>query len=145
MIEDDLEEFFYNINMGEDYINLWGEQMRILLADDQAEVRSGIKLLLEHEDGVSVVGEAEDIVSLLNCAKKSNLDVVLLDWELSDKRTAGIIPMLRSVCPGLRIIALSSRPEASKAALTSGADAFVSKGDQPEVLLNTIRSMKKYY
>lgn len=119
--------------------------MRILLADDQAEVRSGIKLLLEHEDGISVVGEAEDIESLLNCAKKCNLDVVLLDWELSDKKIAGIIPMLRSVCPGLKIVALSTRPESSKAALANGADAFVSKGDQPEVLLNTIRGMKKYY
>ncbi|NLD50566.1 MAG: response regulator transcription factor [Clostridiaceae bacterium] len=119
--------------------------MRILLADDQAEVRSGRKFLLEHEDGISVVGEAEDLGGLINCAEKCNSDVVLLDCELSNKRIEDIIPMLRSACPRLRIIALSSRPEALKSALANGADAFVSKGDQPEVLLNTIRNMKKDY
>jgi len=117
--------------------------MRIILADDQSEVRSALKVLLEQQSGLNIVGEAAELSNLLIQAKENSPDVVLLDWELGNLRVSDIIPILRLISPGLKIIALSGRPEASKNALAAGADAFVSKGDQPEKLLEAIREITK--
>jgi len=117
--------------------------MRIMLADDQKDVRSGLRALLEQEAGLSVVGEASEIGSLVARAKEISPDLILLDWELTNLKISDVIPVLRQLCPSLKIIALSSRPEAAKSALGSGADAFVSKGDHPEKLLDAIRDIGK--
>jgi DNA-binding NarL/FixJ family response regulator len=112
--------------------------MRILLGDDQPEVRSALRLLLEHVPGLSVVGEAADTADLLAQAEAVCPDLMLLDWELPGLEADGLLPTLRELCPGLAVIALSGRPEARQAALDAGVDAFVSKGDPPERLLAAV-------
>jgi len=109
--------------------------MRVLLADDQAKVRSALRLLLEHQPEVEVLGEAVDTTGLLDWVKAACPDLVLLDWELPGLPAAVMLPLLHDQCPDLRVIALSSRPEVRQAALDAGADAFMSKGDPPERLL----------
>ncbi len=123
--------------------------MRVLLADDQSEVRSALRLLLEQNPDVEVVGEAARADDLLaqvktscpgacgECANSVGY-VVLLDWELAHRDAAELPRLLRSVCPFLSVVALSGRPEARQAALAAGADAFVSKVDAPERLLAVI-------
>jgi DNA-binding NarL/FixJ family response regulator len=113
--------------------------MRILLADDQIDVRAGLRILLEQEPDVDIIGEADGIASLLTQTKIKNPDVILLDWELSHIRMKEIIPLLRLFCPEIKILAMSGRPEASSAAYAAGVDAFVSKGEQPEKLLGAIK------
>jgi len=109
--------------------------MRVLLADDQAKVRSALRLLLEHQPEVEVLGEAVDTTGLLDWVKATCPDLVLLDWELPGLPAAALLSLLHNQCPDLRVIALSSRPEACQAAMDAGADAFMSKGDPPERLL----------
>lgn len=109
--------------------------MRVLLADDQPQVRSALRLLLEQQSGLSIVDEAAEAGELLVQVQATCPDLVLLDWELPALQTANIVPALRTLCPHLLVIALSGRPEARQAALAAGADAFVSKGDPPERLL----------
>lgn len=116
--------------------------MKVLIADDQAEVRSALKVLLEHESGSYTLDEAEEINSLLLKAEHTCPDLVLLDWELSNRLMTHIVPILRQLVPGLRIIAMSGRPEAAKAAMEAGVDAFVSKGENSDRLLGTIHAMK---
>lgn len=118
-------------------------EMRILLADDQAKVRSALRLLLAEQPGVEILGEAVDTTGLLDWVRVASPDVILLDWELPGLPAATLLPMLHSCCPELRVIALSGRPEASEAALEAGADAFVSKGDPPEELLVVIEGASK--
>lgn len=113
--------------------------MRILLADDQEDVRSGLRILLEQETEWEIVGEAEGVKELLLLTQKQRPDLVLLDWELSCSRVSDVIPLLRALNPQLHIIALSGRPEARAYAMAAGVDGFVSKGDHPETLLDTIR------
>ena len=128
--------------------------MRVLLADDQAKVRSALRLVLEQQPGVSILGEAVDTTGLLDWVKAACPDLVLLDWELPGLKTAGpstvlrqaqdgssgqgLLSTLRELCPCLAVIALSGRPEARRAALDAGVDAFVSKGDPPERLLAAV-------
>jgi DNA-binding NarL/FixJ family response regulator len=113
--------------------------MRVLLVDVQAKVRSALRLMLEQVAGLEVLGEAVDAVGLMDWAKTACPDVVLLDWRLSDAK-GETLTALRRLCPHAWVIALSGRPEARQAALEAGADAFVSKGDPPERLLEAIRS-----
>jgi DNA-binding NarL/FixJ family response regulator len=116
------------------------EPMRILLADDQPKVRLGLRLLLEQEQDMMVVGEATDSRSLLTQVEESQSDLVLLDWSLQDSTAAEQLAALRQVCPKVAVIVLSAEPGAEEAALAAGADSFVSKADPPEQLLVAIRS-----
>lgn len=109
--------------------------MQVILADDQAKVRSALRLLLEHQPDVKILGEAVDTTGLLDWVTAMCPDLVLLDWELPGLPAATLLPLLHDYCPALRVIALSVQPESRQAALDAGADAFVCKGDPPEQLL----------
>ena len=113
-------------------------QMQILLADDQAKVRSALRLLLEQEPDLDVLGEAVDTQGLLDWVRAVHPDVVLLDWELLGLSHNGVLSELRAICPHLLVVALSGKPEARQEAQDAGVDAFVSKGDPPERLLATL-------
>ena len=112
--------------------------MRILLADDQAQVRSALRLLLEQELDFQVVGETADARGLLLAATEKTPDLVLLDWELLDLPAAQLLRLLRYERPLLKIIAMRRRPEAAQPALDAGAHAFLSKSDPPEQILSII-------
>ena len=58
------------------------EQMRVLLVDDQSEVRSALRLLLEQDQRVRIVGEADDVDDIFACVQETKPNLVLLDWEL---------------------------------------------------------------
>jgi DNA-binding NarL/FixJ family response regulator len=118
--------------------------MRVLLADDQPKVRSALALLLEQEPGVEVVGETGESKRLRIWVEATHPDLVLLDWELPGAESDKIMVELRTLCPRLKVIALSGLPEARRAALDAGADAFVSKGDPPERLLGALRQVEEW-
>lgn len=112
---------------------------RVLLADDEPMLCSALRLRLEQEPGLTVVGEAAAASSARQQATVLQPDLLLLDWELPGTTGAALVEKLRAAAPGMHIIALSSHPEARPAALGAGADAFVSKGDPPDHLLAAIR------
>ena len=115
--------------------------MRVLLADKQSQVRSALQILLKQEPDILVVGEASEAHTLLAQITTIKPDIVLLDWSLTGLPAIGPLQTLRTVCPNLRIIALSERPEACDQALSAGADAFISKADPPEQLLATLHAI----
>jgi DNA-binding NarL/FixJ family response regulator len=112
----------------------------ILIADDQPKVRLALRLLLEQEQGLIVVAEADDAEGLLAQAEAICPDLVLLDWSLQAAAAVDLLPALRSLCPNLAVIVLSGQPGIEEYALEAGADGFVSKADPPEQLLTAIRS-----
>jgi len=111
---------------------------RVLIADDQPQVRSALRLLLRVKLGAATVCEAGDLEQALELVGVEQPDLVLLDWELPAQGGAAALAELRTVCPGLAVIALSSRPEARPDALAAGADAFASKGEPPERLVASV-------
>lgn len=114
--------------------------MRVLLADERAKVRSAVRLLLEEQTDMDVLGEAMDATGLLDWISATCPDVVLLDWELPGAEPENLVSDIRRGCSGVHVVALSGLPEARQQALRAGADAFVSKGDPPERLLQAIRT-----
>ena len=112
--------------------------MRILLADDNPEVRSALRLLLEQEPVQMVIMEVSDAHGLLETLIANCPRVVLLDWELPGLHASDILAKLQSRCPSMKVIAMSSKFEARQAALAAGVDAFVSKAEPPEMILSAL-------
>ena len=121
--------------------------MRVLLADDQAELRSAVRLYLDEQVDIDTVGEAADLGALQQLLGSLIPDLILLDWELPGMRRlvdkTGLLRALRKNNPHLQIIVLSGRPEAGRSALAAGANAFVSKADPPEQLLAALRKAQQ--
>jgi len=116
--------------------------MRILLADDQSNIRSALRLLLEQEDNLTVADEVSNSKELIATVARRCPDLILLDWELPGSKSEELVPALREKCPELVIVALSSRPEARREALDSGADGFVSKGSPPQQVIDVVTKFK---
>ena len=121
------------------------KQMKVLLADDQALLRSALRLWLEQQPYIRVVEETAESDSLLAKVEAALPDILLLDWELPGLTPQGsghqLLQTLRVWFPHLRVIALSSRPESMKSALDAGVDAFVSKMAPPDHLLEAFKQL----
>ena len=115
--------------------------VRVLLADDQMHVRSALRLLLENEPQVEVVGEAAESASLLDQINALSPDLVLLDWELPGQQGGDLLNILRLRHPQLLVVALSGQPEARCRAEKAGVDAFISKSDPPANVLSVLRGL----
>lgn len=115
--------------------------MRVLLADDEPKVRSALRLLLEQEPDLRVVGEAGDAQSMLDSLSICQPDLLLLDWGLPGFPAVEQIARLRASNPNMRVVVLSARLDARLAALEAGADLFISKCDPPNRFLASLRSL----
>lgn len=116
--------------------------MRILIADNQPKVRRALRVLLEQVDQVEVVGEAGNIEGLLEQMETAAPRLVLLGGNLPGLETVDLLPALRQANPAVRVIVLSTQPEIGPTTLAAGADAFLSKTEPPERLLEAIREIK---
>jgi DNA-binding NarL/FixJ family response regulator len=125
-------------------------EMRILIADDQREVRSALRLVLEQQAGDCLITEVVDRESLLAEARRIKPDIIIVDAELGgfilkndtqDVRSLqSAIADLRSSCPNAKVVALTSRPDLRKMSEKCLADVLISKADPPETLINVINS-----
>jgi two-component system response regulator DesR len=112
--------------------------VRVLLADDQAKVRSALRLLIEQELAFCVVGEACAADELLPSIARLGPHMVLLDWELPGLPDAHKLDSVRLIDPRIKVIVLSGKPEARQPALDDGADSFVSMSEPPESVLRAL-------
>ena len=103
---------------------------RVFLADSQSEVRLALRMLLL-DLHMSVVGEAADWPATLAEASATHPDMLLVDWGLIPPGSS--LLELRATCPAAVVIVLISQLGArDQAALSAGADSFISKGESPE-------------
>ncbi|MDQ0796782.1 response regulator transcription factor [Streptomyces sp. B1I3] len=117
--------------------------IKVLLADDQALLRSAFRVLVDSEPDMHVVGEAADGAEAVALARSTRADVVLMDIRmpgtdgLTATRTISGDPDLA----GVRIVMLTTFEvdEYVVQALRAGASGFLGKGAEPEELLNAIR------
>ena len=123
--------------------------IKILVVDDHALIRKGIKQLLEDIDGMQVAGEAESGIQAISMMRKNHFDLVLLDIALPDRHGMDVLKQLKSEQAGIKIIVLSMYPEEQYGvrALKAGAMGYINKQSAPEKLVGAIRhviSGKKY-
>ncbi|MDQ1039157.1 DNA-binding NarL/FixJ family response regulator [Streptomyces sp. V3I8] len=117
--------------------------IRVLLADDQALLRSAFRVLVDSESDMEVVGEASDGAEAVRLAREERADVVLMDIRMPG--TDGLAATrLISADPGLahvRVVMLTTFEvdEYVVQSLRAGASGFLGKGSEPDELLNAIR------
>ena len=117
------------------------KKIKVLIVDDHTLVRDGIRALLALAADIDVVGEAAEAQSFLSQAQALKPDLILLDWELPGQPAGSLMASLSALDLDARVVVLSGRPEARKAALAAGADAFLSKADAPEQVLTTLHQL----
>lgn len=120
-----------------------GGALRIMVADGRPDVRSALRLLLEQSEGMVVSSEARKGDDVLEQARLTSPDVIILDYDLPGLQAEELLPMVRSVCPGVWVVAMSARSEVRGTALSAGVDVFVCKADPPQRLLSIIRQLCK--
>ena len=113
---------------------------RVYLADSQNDERSALRLLLL-DLKMEVVGEAADWATTLAQAPIHQTDLLLVDWDLLPNSPTAALEKLREACPAALVIVLISHLDArQQAALSAGADAFISKGETPERVAERLRA-----
>lgn len=123
--------------------------IRVLIADDHAIVRQGLKQILSETDDLIVAGEADDGVHALRLARDQACDVFLLDISMPNRNGIETLKQLKKEFPKLPVLILSMHSEEHYAvrALKSGASGYLTKQSAPEQLVTAIRKVasgKKY-
>ena len=116
---------------------------RILIADDHALVREGIKALLCHSPHLEIVGEAADGQEAIRLTSELGVDILLTDLCMPGSNGTEAIAGIKRRCPGVKAIVLTvhKSPEHIRAALDAGADGYVVKDDTGSELLSAIQSI----
>ena len=113
---------------------------RVYLADAQRAERSALRLLLL-DLNMEVVGEAADWPDTLAQAPATHPDMLLVDWDSLANRSGADLAELRVACAAAVVIVLISHLDArQQAALSAGADAFISKGEAPDRVVERLRA-----
>ncbi|MBC8025271.1 MAG: response regulator transcription factor [Steroidobacteraceae bacterium] len=116
--------------------------IRVLVAEDNADLRDLLVTLISAEDDLDCVGTASDVDAVITaCTTQSNVDVLVLDLELQGRSSIDVLKSVRGAGCKIKIIVFSghSHPEMIRHTLAAGADAYVPKSGDLELLLDAIR------
>lgn len=119
------------------------ETARLLIVDDHAILRAGLRLLINAQPHLTVVGEAADGDEARQLAEKLKPDLVLLDLSMPKAGGLPLIPMIRQRAPQTRILVLSMHqdPACVRAAFDAGATGYVVKNAAHTELLTAIQAV----
>jgi DNA-binding NarL/FixJ family response regulator len=125
------------------------DKINVLIADDHAIVRQGLKQILSETEDLLVAGEADDGVEALQLARGGDWDVFLLDVSMPNRNGIDTLKQLKKEFPKRPVLILSMHPEEQYAvrALKAGASGYLTKQSAPEQLVTAIRQVaggKKY-
>lgn len=117
--------------------------LRILLADDHAVVREGLKRLIESESDMSVVAEAADGSEAVAQCARSKSDVAVIDISMGEMSGAQVTREIRRLCPDTRVLALTVHEDKSylRELLEAGAAGYIIKRAAADELIHAIRSV----
>lgn len=114
---------------------------RIVIADDHAVVRKGLRLILADAEELHVAGEAASADELLTLMRTRPVDAVLLDVGLGDRDGIEVLKQIRASFPRVPVLMISMHSEDVFAirALRAGASGYIEKSAAPELLLEAVR------
>ena len=118
--------------------------VRVLIVDDHGIMRAGLRMLLESQSGIMVVGEASSCADALALATCTQPDVIVLDLDLGGENAVESIPTLLRTAPETRILVLTGLrdPEVHRQAIRHGALGLVFKEKAVETLLQAITKVR---
>jgi NarL family two-component system response regulator LiaR len=116
--------------------------IRLLIVDDHAVVRQGLRFLCEQEPDIEVVGESATGAVAVSMARAARPDVVLLDLFLPDRDGVAVLTEIHGVDPGIAVVMLTSSPDDAHlvAAIRAGATSYLLKTAEIGEVLSTIRA-----
>lgn len=119
------------------------EPIRILIVDDHAIVRAGLRMLIDQNPTMTVVGVAGNRAEALALAASEQPDLVLLDILLGDEDGLAFLPELRFAAPNIRVLVLTGlrSTESQRRAIVAGAMGVVLKEHAAEVLIKAIHKV----
>lgn len=125
------------------------EVIKVLIADDHAIVREGLKQILADSPDIVVAGNAENGFDAIKLARRGGYSVILLDISLPDRNGIEVLKQLRKECPEAAVLMLSMYREEQYAirSLRAGAAGYLNKQSAPADLVGAIRQVasgKKY-
>lgn len=117
--------------------------VRILVADDHALVRKGLRQVLATAAEMDVVAEAKNAWEVLERVRKGGLDILLMDMSMPGPSGVELIRRLRQEAPRLPVLVLTMHADAQIAsrAIRAGARGYLTKDSEPEVLIEAIRQI----
>lgn len=119
------------------------EKIQVLIADDHAIIRQGLRQILSGTDDLEVAGEADGGIKALQLIRDNPYDVVLMDVSMPDRNGIDSLKLIKKEFPKLPVLMLSMHPEEQYAirALRAGAAGYLSKQGAPEQLVVAIRQV----
>ena len=119
------------------------DKIRVLIADDHAVVRMGLRTLLESKPNFKVVGEADDGVTAVRQACQLKPDVIILDLVMPNKDGADVTSEIRAALPATKILILTTFSDADgiKRALDAGANGALLKSAPNSELLEMLQKI----
>jgi two-component system, NarL family, response regulator LiaR len=117
------------------------EPIRVLVVDDHAVVREGLRVFLDLQDGIEVVGEAGDGAEAVAAAERLQPDVILMDLVMPELDGVGAMRLLRERAASTRVIVLTSFLDDDRLlpALQAGAAGYLLKNVEPQELARAVR------
>jgi len=117
--------------------------LRVLIADDHAVVRRGLRQVLADESDIKVIGEAHNSQEILTLARRHPCDLIVLDISMPGRNGLDAIGELRKESPKTAVLVLSMYPEDQYAvqAFRAGASGYLTKESAPEELVLAIRKV----
>ncbi len=121
------------------------KNFEILLADDHAIFRKGIRKIVEEIDGLAVCGEANDGLELLELLKTKHPDLIILDISMPNLRGLEATEEIKKLYPEIKILLLTMHKKKSfvQLGLKAGADGFLLKEDADSELYRAIENLQK--
>ena len=119
------------------------KKLRIVLAEDHTTVREGIKLLVDAQPDMEVIGEAGDGEAVIELATKLDPDIVLMDISMPVLNGLKATKKLRALRPNIKILTLTRHTDDGylRQLISAGANGYVLKQSAPSELINAIRSV----
>ena len=119
------------------------DKLKILVVDDHALVRSGVRRILQDEPDIEFVGEADTATQALKRVRSEEWDVVVMDINMPGRNALDVLRLMKLEKPELPILILTMYPENQYAmrALKDGASGYVTKGSAPDQLIAAIRKV----
>ncbi|WP_409250713.1 response regulator [Bacillus sp. SCS-153A] len=117
--------------------------IKLMLVDDHAVLRDGLKTILESEDDINVVGEAISGSDALNKVKELDPDIILMDINMPGMNGVEVTKILKQQYPHIKVLMLTmhSHEEYFMAAIKEGADGYLLKDAPSEQVVEAVRTV----